>query len=111
MDRPLDRGPLTLRTGTPRAGDARLSAPAVQLNRAPILEVLNDILPRRGTVLEIGSGTGEHAAYMAAHLPDIVWQPSERADASLASIAAWRAGPRLEEPKSALQFLMRLSYA
>src|SRR3546814_11198250 len=82
MDRPLDRGPLTLRTGTPRAGDARLSAPAVQLNRAPILEVLNDILPRRGTVLEIGSGTGEHAAYMAAQLPAIVWQPSERDDAS-----------------------------
>lgn len=72
------------------APDARRYAPAAERNRAPILAVLDEILSRRGTVLELGSGTGEHAAYMADHLPGIVWQPSERDAEALASIAAWR---------------------
>jgi len=71
-------------------GDARRYAQAAQLNRAPILGVLDEILPRRGTVLEVGSGSGEHAVYMASKLPGIVWQPSERDEASLSSIEAWR---------------------
>lgn len=73
-----------------QAGDARRFAPAVQRNRGPILGVLDEILPRRGTILEVGSGTGEHAAFLAAQLPGIVWQPSEHDPGLLASIEAWR---------------------
>ena len=80
------------------SGDRRRYAPAAQLNRAPILGVLDEILPRRGTVLEVGSGSGEHAVYMASKLPGIVWQPSERDDASLASIEAWRTRSGLTGP-------------
>ncbi|MET4700838.1 hypothetical protein ABIE65_003880 [Constrictibacter sp. MBR-5] len=80
------------------SGDRRRYAPAAQLNRAPILGVLDEILPRRGTVLEVGSGSGEHAVYMASKLPGIVWQPSERDDASLASIEAWRMRSGLAGP-------------
>lgn len=52
-------------------------APATLRNRGPILDVLTRVLPREGTVLEIASGTGEHAAWFAERLPHIDWQPSE----------------------------------
>ncbi|WP_366657281.1 DUF938 domain-containing protein [Fodinicurvata sp. EGI_FJ10296] len=56
----------------------RRHAPATARNRRPILDVLRTALPSAGLVLEIASGTGEHAAYMAPRLgPGIVWQPSE----------------------------------
>lgn len=54
-----------------------MSAPAARRNRGPILEVLRRHLPPRGAVLEIASGTGEHAAYFAAALPALVFQPSD----------------------------------
>lgn len=63
-------------------------APACERNKDAILAVLMDVLPATGTVLEIGSGTGQHAAYFAPRLPHIVWQPSDRAE-NLPSIAAW----------------------
>lgn len=69
--------------------DRRRHAPAAERNRGPILEVLRRVLPERGTVLEIASGTGQHVAYFAAALPALVWQPTERDAADLASIAAW----------------------
>ena len=53
------------------------TAPAVARNRDPILAVLRRVLPAQGTVLEIASGTGEHAVHFAAALPDIDWQPSD----------------------------------
>jgi hypothetical protein len=68
----------------------RRSAPAALRNREPIAAVLADWLPARGTVLEIASGTGEHAAYFAERFPQLDWQPSDLHSDALASIAAWR---------------------
>jgi SAM-dependent methyltransferase len=68
--------------------DGALSSPAVVRNKDPILTVLRKVLPRHGTVLEIASGTGEHAAYFAAAIPELVWQPTDRDSDSLRSIAA-----------------------
>ncbi|MBX9633761.1 MAG: DUF938 domain-containing protein, partial [Magnetospirillum sp.] len=65
-------------------------APATGRNRAPILAVLQQWLPPQGLVLEIASGTGEHAAFFAENLPGREWQPSDVEPAALASIAAWR---------------------
>lgn len=79
---------------------AQLS-PAVARNRDPILAVLRRFLPDHGTVLEIASGTGEHAAYFAAHLPHLTWQPTDADPDALASIAAHRAtanAPNLRAP-------------
>ncbi len=74
---------------------AAKSAPAAGRNREPILRVLRDMLPRPGFVLEIASGTGEHAMWFSTALPDLTWQPTDRDPEALASIAAWRtqAGP------------------
>ncbi|WP_395390878.1 DUF938 domain-containing protein [Novosphingobium sp. BL-8A] len=81
--------------------DLRRIAPATARNRDPILDVLRDVLPGSGTVLEIASGTGEHAVHFARGLPHLNWQPSDPdADARL-SIAAWReaeAVPNLKPP-------------
>lgn len=70
---------------------AALVAPTVARNREPIGEVLAARLPRTGLVLEIAAGTGEHALHLAAACPGLLWQPTDRDDACLASIAAWRA--------------------
>lgn len=71
--------------------DARRFAPATARNREPILAVLRRVLPASGTVLEIASGTGEHAAHFAPHFPALTWQPSDADADNLASIAAWAA--------------------
>lgn len=71
--------------------DPRRFAPATQRNRDPILEVLRRVLPRQGTVLEVASGSGEHAVYFAEALPWLTWQPSDPGEAARASIAAWTA--------------------
>lgn len=71
--------------------DAKRSAPAVARNRDPILSVLRRVLPDRGLVLEIASGTGEHAAHFASALPSLDWQPTDRTPEALASIDAWAA--------------------
>ncbi len=65
-------------------------APATARNREPILAVLRRVLPPSGTVLEIASGTGEHAAFLARHLPNLIWQPSDVDREARASIDAWR---------------------
>jgi len=65
-------------------------APAAMRNREPIAEVLAEELPATGTVLEIASGTGEHAAYFAARFAALEWQPSDPDNRALASIAGWR---------------------
>jgi SAM-dependent methyltransferase len=66
-------------------------APATARNREPIREVLAQHLPERGLVLEIASGTGEHAVHMAGAFPALRWQPTDAEPAALASIEAWRA--------------------
>lgn len=81
--------------------DARRSAPSTQRNRDPILGVLARVLPPAGLVLEIASGSGEHAVYFAARLPALAWQPSDPDEANRASITAWRddaALPNLRAP-------------
>ena len=73
---------------------------ACNRNQAPILAVLKEVLPDTGRVLEIGSGTGQHAAYFSRSLPDLAWQPSDLAEA-LPSIEAWReesGAPNLNPP-------------
>lgn len=72
------------------SGPAR-TAPSVERNREPILSVLRDRLPPTATVLEVASGTGEHAVFFAAAMPDVTWQPTDRDPDALASIEAWRA--------------------
>lgn len=65
------------------------TAPAAARNRDPILTVLREVLPAGARVLEIASGSGEHAVHFATHLP-VTWQPSDLDADARASIAVWR---------------------
>ncbi len=65
-------------------------APATARNREPIREILARELPARGVVLEIASGSGEHAIAFAGAFPQLTWQPTDPDPSALASIAAWR---------------------
>ena len=81
-----------------------LVAPAVARHRgrgAQVLLVLRRVLPTEGTVLEIASGSGEHAVYFAAGLPHLTWQPTDVDPLALKSISAHRdlaALPNLQSP-------------
>lgn len=68
----------------------RRHAPATHRNREPILQILLDVLPPVGTVLEVASGTGEHAVYFAPRLKPRVWLPSDADPEARASISAWQ---------------------
>jgi hypothetical protein len=70
--------------------DDRQYAPATERNREAILEVLLQVLPPTGTVLEISSGTGEHAVFFAPRLAPRNWQPSDPNPITRNSIAAWQ---------------------
>jgi hypothetical protein len=72
--------------------DARREAPAVARNRDAILAVLRGILPARGLLLEVASGSGEHALHFAPAFPELVFQPSDPDPEARASIDAWCAG-------------------
>ena len=79
--------------------DPRQHSPAAARNRGPILEQLRRLLPAHGRALEIASGTGEHAAHVAAALPGWIWQPSDPDPQALGSIRAWCSGlPNVREP-------------
>lgn len=70
-------------------------------NKRPILEVLRKVLPGEGTVLEVGSGSGQHAAFFSGELPNLDWQPSDIDPENLASIRTWRreaAHPNFHKP-------------
>lgn len=76
--------------GDGAAADKR-HAPATLRNRDAIAAVLADWLPASGTVLEVASGSGEHAVHFAAVFPQLDWQPSDPDPSGLTSIAAYRA--------------------
>jgi SAM-dependent methyltransferase len=80
----------------------RRSAPAALRNREPIADVLAGWLPASGLVLEIASGTGEHAIFFAERFPQLDWQPSDVHSSALSSIAAWREEAQLPNVLAAL---------
>ena len=71
--------------------DFRGYAPATERNRVPIYSVLEAVLPLEGTVLEIASGTGQHAVFFAPRLTPRHWLPSDVSPAARASICSWLA--------------------
>lgn len=72
-----------------RGTDVRMRSPTAARNREPILTVLQRVLPQEGRVLEIASGTGEHAVHFARAMPGLTWRTSDPDAASRGSIAAW----------------------
>ena len=70
--------------------DQRRSAPHAARNTGPILEVLREILPPKGLVLEVASGTGEQSLAFARAFPKLLWQPSDPDPLALASIQSWQ---------------------
>lgn len=64
--------------------------PAAARNAGPIAEVLQRLLPKPSSVLEIASGSGQHAAHFCRAMPEIQWQPSDRDSEVLPSIQGWR---------------------
>jgi cyclopropane fatty-acyl-phospholipid synthase-like methyltransferase len=78
-------------------------SPACQRNREPILDVLREQFADRRHVLEIGSGTGEHAVHFAAALPQLTWQSSDRRE-NLPGIRAWLDDARLPNTPAPLEF-------
>lgn len=77
------------------AAGRRLTSAAAERNKGPVAKVLKQALPDTGLVLEIGSGSGQHVVHFAREMPHLTWQPSERSEEALLSIAAWIAEDRL----------------
>ncbi len=69
--------------------DKRIFASSTARNRGPIVDVLREILPAKGLVLEIASGAGEHVAFFAAAFPHMTFCPSDPSAEARESIAAW----------------------
>ena len=69
--------------------DARQHSPSAARNREPILAELQRVLPADVRVLELASGTGEHAVFFGRALPSVTWQTSDPDPAARESIAAW----------------------
>ncbi len=75
--------------------EKRLSE-ACERNKEPILTVLKEVFPEQGLVLEIASGTGQHAIHFASNLSNITWQPSDIDPELRGSVEAWQAEYKLE---------------
>ena len=78
-------------------------APATARNSGPIADVLAQELPASGLVLEIASGTGEHALFMASRFPELTWQPSDFEQEAVESIDAWASEAKLANLRPAIQ--------
>jgi hypothetical protein len=79
----------------------RLVSPSAERNKGAIADVLRRALPDHGLVLEVSSGTGQHVVHFAQAMPYLDWQPSERDEDNLRSIASWRAAealPNIRDP-------------
>jgi SAM-dependent methyltransferase len=84
--------------------DGRLDAPAFHRNHEPLWAVLDKHLAgRRGDVVEVGSGTGQHVVHFARQTPDLVWWPSDLNQRHLRSIEAWRAHSGLSNVRAPLR--------
>lgn len=82
---------LRLPDGAASAGEGKRFAASAARNLEPIAAVLATHLPRRGRVLELASGSGQHVVALAGRHPQLEWQPSDLDPANLASIRAWAA--------------------
>ena len=71
------------------ASGEKLYSPSSARNRDAIRDVLLEIFPKTGAILEIGGGTGEHAVHFARAMPGLIWRTGDPDDASRMSIAAW----------------------
>jgi uncharacterized protein DUF938 len=80
-----------LRQRGERQADGKWFIPSAERNKGPILDVLGRVLPERGVVLEVASGTGQHVVHFAKALPDLAWQPSDP-DPELRESIALRVG-------------------
>ncbi len=87
---------------------AKRTAPAALRNREALAAALDELLPERGTVLELGSGTGEHALFLAQRFPSLAWQPSDPDPVARASIGAWAAEQKLPNLLPPLDLDLRL---
>ena len=81
----------------------RLVSPSAERNKGPIADLLRQILPHPGLVLEVSSGTGQHVVHFAREMPYLTWQPSERDEESLQSIAHWLAAEALTNVRAPLR--------
>lgn len=82
--------------------EVKRHAPATERNRDVIAETLARVLPTEGLVLEVASGTGEHAVHFAKLFPALTWQPSDPDPIALASINAWRADSNVPNMRPAM---------
>jgi len=99
----MTNGPEPWEPGSGQVAASKLHAPATDRNREPILAILRAELPTSGLVLEVASGSGEHAIHFAAAFPNLDWQPSDADPAALASISAWRAQAALPNLRPPIQ--------
>lgn len=82
--------------------EVKRHAPATERNRDVIAQTLARVLPAAGLVLEVASGTGEHAVHFAKRFPALTWQPSDPDPIALASINAWRADSNVPNMRPAM---------
>jgi SAM-dependent methyltransferase len=82
--------------------EVKRHAPATERNRDVITATLARLLPTEGLVLEVASGTGEHAVHFARLFPALTWQPSDPDPIALASINAWRADSNMPNMQPAM---------
>lgn len=87
-------------SGAETDAEGRRHAPSAVSNAAPILELLHEVLPPEGRMLELASGTGQHARAFSDGLPGWHWQPTDLNPDNLTSIRAWSAGQdRIAPPR------------